>query len=422
MSIQYTFNLYNTLLIIDPALTQGGTVNNRLNFTQSKIKALPTPTKGRVDYYDNEIKKLACRVSSTGNKSFVVIKYVAGNAQRVTLGNVADMTVIEARKKAQAILAAINSGLDPSIEKRKSIAEQTSLVDVLERYLSGRELKPYTVRDYRYKLKLGFSDWLKMPVSAITEDMVLRRHKKISQTGKTTANTTMRVLRLTLNYAHALGMIESNPTSILSKARLWHKNNRKNRVIPSNQLQAWHEAVEALSNQRAKVYLLMALYMGFRSSELLTLEWSHVDMKSKTITLYDTKNGTDHSLPIPKLLAPHIKTLKDRTGKHRWVFAGDKPDRPMAIPAKPMKAVTNASGVEFSPHDCRRTFATIAEAVNLPLTMIKRLMNHVTTNDVTGGYIVTEEETLREAINKIADYIQARATHKDNVIQLTERI
>jgi integrase len=82
----------------------------------------------------------------------------------------------------------------------------------------------------------------------------------------------------------------------------------------------------------------------------------------------------------------------------------------MAIPAKPIKAVIKASSVEFSPHDCRRTFATIAEAVNLPITMIKRLMNHVTTNDVTGGYIVTEDETLRDAINSVADYIQARVT------------
>jgi len=45
------------------------------------------------------------------------------------------------------------------------------------------------------------------------------------------------------------------------------------------------------------------------------------------------------------------------------------------------------------PHDCRCTFATITKAVNLPLTMIKRLMNHTRSNGVTGGYIVTEEET-----------------------------
>jgi hypothetical protein len=45
-------------------------------------------------------------------------------------------------------------------------------------------------------------------------------------------------------------------------------------------------------------------------------------------------------------------------------------------------------------------------------------MNHTTSNDVTGGYIITEEDTLRDAINKIADYIQARVTQQDNVVQL----
>jgi len=394
-------------------------VDKKFQFTQARIKELPIPNQGRVDYYDLKVPKLTCRVSSTGNKSFVVLKWNGSTMQRVTIGKFTDVTVIEAQKKAQSILTDINSGIDPTAEKRKKDLSDTKLVDVLERYISGRDLKPYTVRDYRYKLKLGFSDWLKLPVANITEDMVLKRQKQISKDkGKTTANTTMRVLRLTLNYAQAVGMIDSNPTSILSKARLWHKNNRKDRVIPSNQLQAWHEAVEAMPNQRAKVYLLMALYMGFRSSELLTIEWSNVDLRKKTVTLYDTKNGTDHTLPIPKPLLPYIKRLKEKTGKYNWVFAGDKPSRPMAVPAKPIKAVIKASGVEFSPHDCRRTFATIAEAVNLPLTMIKRLMNHTTSNDVTGGYIVTEEETLRVAINKVADYIQTRVTQKDNVIQL----
>jgi len=389
-----------------------------IHFTQARIRALPIPDDGRVEYYDDEAKTLMCRVSSSGNKTFSVVKWASGKMQRVTIGNVDAVTVTEARAREKEILVALNAGINPTAAKRKSDLERTPLGNVLELYLADRDLKPYTIKDYRYKLKLGFSDWLKKPINSITEDMVLKRHKKISQTGKTTANTTMRVLRLTLNYANAVGMIDSNPTAILSKARLWHKNNRKDRVIPSNQLQAWHQAVEALPNQRAKVYLLMALYMGFRSSELLTLEWNHVDMKKQSITLLDTKNGTNHRLPIPLVLLPYIEALQDLTGSSKWVFAGNDPITPMAVPAKPIKAVTATCGVKFSPHDCRRTFATIAEAVSLPMSMIKRLMNHVTTNDVTGGYIVTEEETLRQAINKVADYIQSRVTQKDNVIQI----
>lgn len=399
-------------------------MDKKFNFTQARIRELASPDNGRLDYADKEITKLICRVSHTGMKSFIVTKRVSGKLKNVTIGKFPDINVTEARNKAREILTALTSGIDPTEEKRKQKVNKTPLGEVLELYLAGRDLKLTTVKDYRYKLELGFEDWLKKPVNSITERMVLARHKKISKTGKTTANTTMRVLRLTMNYAKALKMIGSVPTDILSDARLWHKNNRKDRVIPSDQLKAWYEAVEALPNERAKVYLLMILYMGFRSSEALTLEWAHVDLKKNTITLYDTKNRSSHKQPIPAPLQPHIKKLMNITSSYKWVFAstqkikGNIIGKPMAVPSKPIMAVTKASGVEFSPHDCRRTFATIAEAVNLPLTMIKRLMNHVTTNDVTGGYIVTEEETLRAAINKIATYIQAKVTQQDNVIKL----
>lgn len=394
-----------------------------INFTQARIRDLPLPDKGRDEYYDKEKPKLMCRVSSSGHKAFYVVKWANGKTQRVTIGSADEVTVHYARKQTDTILTSLSSGIDLTAQKKKEQLGKTPLGNVLELYLADRQLKPLTIKDYRYKLKLGFGDWLKKPINSISESMVLARHKKISKTGKTTANTTMRVLRLTLNYANAVGMIDNNPTKILSKARLWHKNERRDRVIPSDKLKEWHDAVTALNNEKAKVYFLMILYMGLRSKEALTLEWAHINLKHKNITVYDTKNGTDHKLAIPTPLLPYIKNLYSITGESKWAFS-QKPkgknehDKPMVVPTKPIKSITKACGVEFSSHDCRRTFATIAEAVNLPLTMIKRLMNHVTTNDVTGGYIVTEEETLKEAINKIAAYIQAKVSTKSNVIQL----
>ncbi|RKZ91471.1 MAG: hypothetical protein DRQ40_09830 [Gammaproteobacteria bacterium] len=393
-------------------------MDKRFLFTHERLSKLPAPETGRIEYFDTKQQKLRLRVTVKGAKSFAVVKKINNRPRRVTIGQFPEVSIAKARDEAIKILDDMRQGIDPVAEKRKKALESTKLIDVLELYLSERDLKPYTIENYRYKLKHGFPDWLAMPVSNITEDMIRKRHKKISQIGKTTANTTMRVLRLTLNYAYAIGMIDSTPTSILSKARLWHKNKRKDRLIPNDQLKVWHEAVETLTNHKAKVYLLMLLYMGFRSDEALTLEWSSVDLKNNVITLYDTKNRSNHSLPIPYLMQSYIKALKVYTGGDKWVFSSTKKGSPMTRPTKQIKKVIQASGVEFSPHDCRRTFATIAEAVNLPMSMIKRLINHVTTNDVTGGYIVTEEETLREAINKIADYIQARVTQKDNVIKL----
>ena len=147
-----------------------------------------------------------------------------------------------------------------------------------------------------------FSDWLKKPINNITEDMILKRHKLLTENnGMTTANTTMRVLRLTLNYAIAKKMVGENPTRTLNKSsnNLWHTPQRKDRVIPLDNLKAWHEAVEGLANQKAKVYLFTALYMGFRSNELLTLEWSDVDLAGQSIELKTLRTDLTTSYPYP---------------------------------------------------------------------------------------------------------------------------
>lgn len=394
-------------------------MTKQFNFTQPKIRALPIPPVGRVEYRDSEIPKLACRVTSTGNKTFLVVKWVDGKSQRLTIGNFKDVTVSAARDQARIILADIVKGVDVQANKRQDKAEATTLVQLLDQYLEGRKLKESTAANYRYKLKLGFEDWLNKPVSSISDIDVLKRQKRITNDqGATTANTTNRVLRLTLNYGVATKLIASNPTDILKEARLWHKSKRKERLIPSDKLQSWYEAVEALPNEKAKVYLLTLLYTGCRSGEALSLKWENVDLKAKTITLVDTKNRRVIILPVTTKLVPYLKQLHKSTGTNEWVFPNTDGTGAMVVPNKPITQVINSCGVEFSPHDLRRTYATIAESVNLPLTIIKRLLNHVTTNDVTGGYIHTEQDTLRDASNKVASFIQSKVTQQDNVVQL----
>lgn len=325
---------------------------------------------------------------------------------------------IEARKEANSIINKMNKGINPTAEKRKEEAEQTTLSQCLEQYLSSRNLKPNTVKDYRYKISHDLAEWANMPIVKITESMVMKKQKQLTQIGTTVANASMRVLRAVMNYAFAVGMIETSPVGVLSRARVWHKNKRRSRIILAEQLQAWHEAVEALPNQKAKVYFLMLLYMGFRSSEALTLEWSNVNMKDNTITALDTKNHSDHTLPIPKALLSHIKALKEHTSGFKWVFTGEDTAKHMTVPKKQIAAIVKATSIEFSSHDLRRTFATIGEAVGVPLSMIKRMMNHVTTEDITASYISTETDTLRENINKIGVFIHAKTTQKNNIIQL----
>ncbi len=66
----------------------------RLKFTKTLIKDLPAPQTGkRETYYDTECPRLAVRVTSTGSKTFYVVKRAAGGVVWVKLDVFPDMTV-----------------------------------------------------------------------------------------------------------------------------------------------------------------------------------------------------------------------------------------------------------------------------------------------------------------------------------------
>ena len=59
----------------------------------------------------------------------------------------------------------------------------------------------------------------------------------------------------------------------------------------------------------------------------------------------------------------------------------------------------------FCIHDLRRTFATIADSLDIPGYAVKALLNHKGGSDVTAGYVVASTERLREPMQKITDYV-----------------
>ena len=60
-------------------------------------------------------------------------------------------------------------------------------------------------------------------------------------------------------------------------------------------------------------------------------------------------------------------------------------------------------------HDLRRTFATIADSLDIQHHIIKRLMNHAN-NDVTiKHYVQPSIERLRDPMDKISKYIMNKS-------------
>jgi len=148
---------------------------------------------------------------------------------------------------------------------------------------------------------------------------------------------------------------------------------------------------------------LFLILSGFRETEAKLLEWQHVSLANKTFKALDTKNRSDHTLPM----SDYLSSIFERRFKA-------KTDSPLVFPNKdggPLKDmrawynhVSAASGVEFTLHDLRRTFATVAESLDISHYALKRLVNHKTDrSDVTDGYLQIGAERLRKPMQAITD-------------------
>jgi integrase len=155
--------------------------------------------------------------------------------------------------------------------------------------------------------------------------------------------------------------------------------------------------VLALDNGPARDYLQLVLLTGLRRGEALGLKWGDVDLVGRTLTVRDTKNGRDHTpVPLPGYLTALLGRLP-RHGPHvfeRWRGLRSA-----------LEEVARRSGVPFCIHDLRRTFATIADSLDIPGYAVKALLNHKGGSDVTAGYVVASVERLREPMQKITDYV-----------------
>ena len=420
---------------------------DEIRFTKNGIAGAKLPTSGnQILYPDPEQPFHYVRVTRGGARSFVVDKNTKRGRIRITLGPAGTdaLTAAQAREQTQIALGLIAEGytaqqirarLDRTQDRIPSGA--MTLNDVLVQYLLERrhKLTERTRSDYTKLVDTYLADWKDRPLEVIDEAAVVAKFTSINSPSR--ANYTFRLVRLIFNYARSIRddqdapIITSNPVDVLSQRRLWHDQKPKREIIELAAIKPWWKAVKQLDEGEAertddgrfikgtpslqsnadavRDFLVFLLLTGLRRNEAATLKWENVDLRSKMITITVTKNYEVHSLPMSDYLLAMLKRRHaarvkgDEDPRREYVFPGDM--GPLGEPKKHIAKVVAASGVQFSSHTLRRTFASIAESLDIPYLALKRLLNHKA-QDVTGkSYTVIGVERLREPMQKITDFI-----------------
>ena len=425
--------------------------DTRLRFNKKALENVPLPQSGsRFTFHDLEVPGLQLRVTDRGIKSFCVFRRSKrGAPERITIGRFPTLSVERARIKAKRYLADLGEGISVVARQRDAALEGRTLDDVHREYLASRgvtlvtvqrkdgksvekaqlspnaKLKASTARDYVAAMAKKFGDWRAKPLASITRDMVEARYLQLTQRSPAEANRAMRYLRALFVFAsdyrdsEGQPVIPDNPVRRLSAKRLWNRIERRTRYLEPDQLAPWWQAVQSLENkpqypsrEAHRDYLLLLLLTGLRRTEALCLRWENVNLKLGTLCAVDTKNRSDHVLPMGRYLWELMRRRR-RASDSEWVFANPLTGHRITDPHRQVVNVVAKSGVPFSPHDLRRTFASIVSRLGdrLSYYTTKRLLNH-RTSDVTQGYVQFDLEQLRSAMQAVEDFVLQKVNEK----------
>ena len=123
-------------------------------------------------------------------------------------------------------------------------------------------------------------------------------------------------------------------------------------------------------------------------------------------------------LPLSEFLMQLFQVRFQLSGDSEFVFPGEGATGHAIEPKKFIGHVREASGVEFTLHDLRRTFITVAESLDISTYALKRLLNHKDSRDVTAGYIVLTAERLRQPMEKISKFLLSACQEGETTVHL----
>lgn len=373
--------------------------------TDHYIGKLPPAAKGsRYEVRDKRQPGLLIRVGSL-RKSFYWHTQLNGKQVKVQLGLFNHTSVEDARTEVFRLIHEKRLGVLPRSlrEERQARKPSLTLRVVFEEYTSKRKLRDTTKESYGKIMRLYLPHLADKPVTDITADDCFQLYQTLRDSkSPAKANGTLQLLDSLLRFAAAVHDLQVCQAKTKVKAAgMLVATPAKDDMIKPSELGIWFQGLLPRP-VHYRVLLLTAVLTGFRKAELERLDWSDFNPTEGTLLARDTKNHKDHLLPLGPTLLRVLLAYRQYSDSQGQIFV-DRVDRWAQI-------ASNKGAVRFSMHALRRTFISIAaKQLGNPL-LVKALVNHIATGDVTvRNYVRFETDDLRQAMQHIETFILGHA-------------
>lgn len=381
---------------------------NRTKLTQSTVNK--AEYKGhdneRHIVWDTNIQGFGLRVYPSGRKAYVLSYRHHGRKRLMTIATHGVETLAQAQSKAKIELGKVAADTDPLAIKQKN-AKGDTVADLCAAYMErhAKVKKKSWADDEKMIARWIKPTWGTLKAKSITRDDVAALHRKIGtqinpKTQKPKHTLANRVLALTSKMwelAELWGYVEEGRPNPARKIE-HYREIKRDRYVKHEEFPLLAASINSESNQIAQAAMWLYLLTGLRKTELLSLEWSSVDLDRREIRLGDTKAGRVHYLPLSAPAIDILTTIPRLMG-NPYVLTGRLSGKHLVNIDKAWRRVRKAAGLEdVRLHDLRRTVGSWLAQDGSSLPLIGKVLNH-SNSSTTQIYARFADDSGRKALD-----------------------
>jgi integrase len=377
----------------------------RVNFTERRLAALPTPSK-RAIIYDTAAQSLGLKCEPSGRKVWFWFRSIAGRPTWKTIGPHPDVSLEAARQKANEYNYKLaewqkdgsSIGSNPFETHRGALTLGEMFEHYLARHIRSHAHHPEKAEyEIRSRINTHLASWMNRRVSDVRRKDVIELHATIGQTHKSQANRLLEDLRAAINWAiEAELWTGENPCS---KIKAYHEAS-STRFIQPDEMPKLFSAMKKETDRDIVDFVNLSLWCGARKMDILSMRWSDLSLDDHRWNVPDPKNRQSYQIA---LTPEAVEILKSRRNDSEFVFPARSACGHVVDIKKKWAALRERAGLkDLRMHDLRRTLGSWQATQGTSMLVIGRSLGHAAGSSATAVYSRLSLDSVRASVNQAA--------------------
>ena len=278
------------------------------------------------------------------------------------------------------------------IEENQYNASLSEIINDYNLYKETKYTRPY---EFDYVINCFFKITGNKIADEITLNDLLRyQNIRAKEVKASTVNREMDCIKRMFSLAKQNRKIRFNPCDDVEDLRI---ENPPERFLTKD------EEIELLkvSNPTMRSMIIVAIYTGMRTNEILSLKWQDVFFNEAYLIALNTKNNSPRKLPIMSKVRETLLSLERLS---EYVFTSPETlTRYKDIKTTFARTVRRAGIPHITFHKLRHTTASRLNELGVDIIVIQRILDHSDLN-ITKQYTHTFDDSIINAFNKLNEY------------------